>query len=226
MSQPFHCVEGIILRVIPYGDYDQILTLFTAEIGLIKLFFKGSRSKRRGLQGICIPLTGVQVVYKEKNSELFTCQEMALIEPYRFLRRELIHLEAACELLKIIDLTQLPCKPAPHLYALLLYFLARLPECSDPSVLTNSFRLKLLKYEGMLSFPLECATCQEEIACIAYQDRSDSYCEAHRMPGTQRLEMEDIKLLDHLTNCQSFSGLIDLSLSPEFKYKIAQLTAT
>src|SRR5437016_2934336 len=102
LQQPFQCVEGIILKVIPFGDYDQILSLFTAEAGLIKLIFKGSRSRRRGLQGVCIPLTVVQVVYKEKNSELFSCHEMTLVEPYRFLRTDLAQLQAACDMLNAI----------------------------------------------------------------------------------------------------------------------------
>lgn len=220
-QQVFQCIEGIILRVIPFGDYDQIFSLFTAESGLIKLFFKGSRSRRRGLQGICLPLTGVQVVYKEKNSELFSCHEMTLIEPYRFLRTHLPHLEAACDMLKAVDASQLPGKPAPHLYALLMYFLARIPDCGDPSLLPISFRLKLLRHDGLLGFPLECSICQEQLLSKAFQNQHESFCEVHRASGALQFDEEEIRLLEHLAVCQNFQELISVTLPIDFKCKLS-----
>ncbi len=218
-QQPFHCVEGIILKVIPFGDYDQILSLFTAETGLIKLFMKGSRSRKRGLQGICIPLTGVQVVYKEKNSELFSGHEMTLIESYRFLRSDLNHLNAACTMLNALESTQLPCKPAPQLYALLLYFLARIPDCADLAALTSSFRLKLLRHEGLIAFPLECLFCQAILKEKAFHFQGESFCEPHRTAGTIEFDEEEIRLLEHLATCQSFQGIATIVLSDQFKGK-------
>lgn len=223
-QQPFHRVEGIILKVIPFGDYDQILSLFTAEIGLVKLFIKGSRSRKRGLQGICIPLTGVEAIYKEKNSELFGCQEMTLIESYRFLRNDLNYLKAACDMLNAVESTQLPCKPAPQLYALLLYFLARIPDCTDLAALTASFRLKLLRHEGLITFPLECLFCQATLK-NAFHFQGETFCEAHRTAGTVEFEEEEVRLLEHLATCQSFQGIAETVLTEQFKSKFAYVFA-
>ena len=107
MSQVFQCTEGVILRVIPFRDYDQILSLFTSDAGLIKVIYKGSRSKRRRGQGLYMPLTQVEVIYCEKQGEIFSCHEMVCIESFTFLRKELVFLEVACDLLQVILTSQL-----------------------------------------------------------------------------------------------------------------------
>lgn len=226
MAHSFKSVEGIILRVIPFGDYDQIVSLFTEEVGVIKLFFKGCRSKRDGLPGVCMPLTYVQVVYRERQkSELVSCHEMTLVEPYRFLKQDLTHLETACELLKMVEATQLPGKPAPRLFALLLYFLARLPECVDPAVLVYSFRLKLLKHEGELAFPLSCSVCQVEITAPLYYVQEECFCSLHVQSGAFSLADDELRLIEHLATSQSFSSLATLMLSQELKGKISYFFA-
>jgi DNA repair protein RecO (recombination protein O) len=218
MSETFHRTEGIILRIFPFRDYDQILVLFTQDAGIIKLIYKGSRSKKRGVQGICMPLTRVEVVFKEKQSELFVCQEMALLDSYRSLRKQLAYLEAGCDLLQLLYTTQLVGKPAPQLYALLKFYLEKIPY-SHPELLTTSFRLKLLKHEGLITFPLQCGQCQEILLTEAYFHQGELFCHAHQIPGLFLQEIE-VDLLYALTECQRFQDLIQIPFLLDYKIKI------
>jgi DNA repair protein RecO (recombination protein O) len=43
--------EGIVLHTLSYRDYDQILTVFTREAGVIKLVMRGGLSPRRQGRG-------------------------------------------------------------------------------------------------------------------------------------------------------------------------------
>ena len=208
MPQSFQSTDGIILRVIPFRDYDQILTLFTQGAGMIKVIYKSSRSKRKGVQGLCIPLTRVEVIYQERNSEIFSCHEMALVDSYRTLRQKLTDLEVACDLLQIIAGSQLLGKAAPQLYSLLCFYLERIPQTPNPWVLAMSFRLKLLKHEGVIAFPLICSECGGILVKSAFVRETDWRCRDHQLPGSIFWEEEELQVIDRLTTCQNYRELI------------------
>ncbi|WP_068467159.1 DNA repair protein RecO [Candidatus Protochlamydia phocaeensis] len=220
MSESFQRTEGIILRTIPFRDYDQILVLFTQDAGLIKLLYKGSRSKKRGVQGICMPLTRVEVIFKEKKGEIFSCQEISLLDSYRPLRQQLSSLEAGCELLQVLYATQWVGKPSPQLYALLKYYLEKIPAIPYPAILTTSFRLKLLKHEGLLTFPLRCSHCQQPLVSQAYSYQSDLFCLQHHVPGSLYLQQKELDVLYKLMDCKTFQDLTQVLLPADFKAKM------
>lgn len=143
-----HRTEGVILQSLDFQDYHQILTVFTRDEGLVKLITKRSYGKRQGT--FTTPLTQAEFIYKAGNAEIFKCQEVSIIHQHLGLRQNLVTLEAACEILKAILLTQLLHATAPQLYALLVLYLTRMPLFEDPHAITASFRLKLLKHEGLL----------------------------------------------------------------------------
>lgn len=152
MVKEVQTTEGVILRTFPFRDHHQILTLFTPDQGLIKLIYKGS-GKKKGLQTRPIALSRVEVCYKEnRNSELLSCEDIHLLESFQSLRTELARLEAACDLLHVLYTSQLVGRPSSLLYQLLIFYLTKLPQASDPWVISSSFRLKILHYEGYLSF--------------------------------------------------------------------------
>lgn len=136
--------EGITLHMIPFKNSDQIITLFSPE-GVLKLFCHRGKSKQR-----FTPLMKVEAVYKDSGNELFPCQEISLLNSYQALRNNLTHLQVACDLLKTINASQFLGKPAPLLYQLLTFYLDKIPLIENPFVLSASFKLKVLKHEGLL----------------------------------------------------------------------------
>ncbi|MBA2369031.1 MAG: DNA repair protein RecO [Candidatus Protochlamydia sp.] len=211
MSSEFQTAEGILLKVIPFQDYDQILVYFTLQAGLIKVLFRGSRSKKRGLLGLCIPLTRAEVIYKEKRGEIYSGCDIALLDSYRSLRNNLDHLNAACELLQILYQTQWVGKPAPLLFALLISYLDKIPFSTHPQQFTASFRLKVLKHEGFASFPIVCSDCQSHLETKAYYSQGEFYCSLHK-PQNFCL-MQDPSLLYRLAECRSIRDLMGIEVS-------------
>lgn len=219
MSQNFQHTEGIILRTIPFRDYDQIITLFTPHVGILKVLYKGGRSQRRGAQGSCLPLTQVEVVYREKKGEIFACQEITLMNSFAFLRKELPHLQAACELLQVVLASQLTGKAAPALYALLCFYLEKIPCTLNPWTLTTSFRLKLLRYEGLIAFPFVCSECQQLLHTVAYTCESEAWCMDHRPRESQIWEPRELEQIYRLTICQSYREISKENISLELQKK-------
>ncbi len=196
MTIELKCTEGIILRTTRFRDHDQILTLFTLDQGILKLFYKGVKKKRQA-RGLYMPLTHVEIIYKEKTSEIFACENILLLQSYLSLREQLCRLEASCDFLQALQLSQCIGKAAPQLYHLLIYYLGKLPSVLDPWVLATSFRLKILKHEGLLAFiPLS---------------------------KTGRFNEEELKLVEHLALCRSYNQLAQQILPLGFKLKVKSL---
>lgn len=220
MSQVFQATEGIILRVIPFRDYDQILSLFTADAGLIKVLTKGSRSKRRERQGSFMPLTQVEVIYCEKKGEIFGCHEMVCIESFSTLRKELLFLEVACDLLHTISVSQFMGKASPQLYALLLFYLKKIPQTAYPWILAASFRLKLLKHDGLTIFPFICYECQQPLEKEAFIQECQSWCSYHQPKGSQVCESLELQMLYRLATSQSYQEISSCNISPHLQNQI------
>lgn len=193
MSEEIKSIEGVILRSMSYRDYDQILTLFTPDQGILKFIYKGNKRKRAA-RGSLNPLTRVEITYKEGRGDLYPCEEIILVDSYLSLRKQLASLEAACDLLAAVSFSQWVGKTAPPIYHLLTFYLAKMPLVQDPWVLAASFRLKILKYEGVL-------------------DPNLSLDEPFFDEGDQGL-------LKELTNCRHFQVLIEKKLPEGFAAKV------
>src|SRR5690606_26590959 len=93
--------EGIILNTLKFKDYDQILTLFCKEEGLIKLFVKGAYRNKEGRGTLTAPLIQAEFLYIKQKSQLYLCKDLSVINFHRQLRERLQNLNAACEIAKI-----------------------------------------------------------------------------------------------------------------------------
>lgn len=221
MSVAFHQTEGIILQVVPFQDRNQILTVFTHHSGILKLFYKASRSKQGEIQGLWAPLTFVEIIYKEKDCELLPCHEITLIDSNHCLREELIFLDVAASLLKTVRLSQAIGKPAPLVYQLIRYYMSKICKVPDPWALAISFQLKILSHEGLIALPFSCQVCQTPISSDAYTHYSHWLCSSHKSLESTPWTESEILLAYHLANCRHFHEIMIASISPELKNKVS-----
>lgn len=215
--------EGIVVNAIPFKNYDCILTLFTPLEGVIKLFVRGAySSKRGGGSGITTPLSVVEVVYTKGRGDLCSCEEVAVINHHLPLRRNLGMLEAACEMLQVISTTQQPGKAAPDLYQLLLMYLNKLPQVIFPLAISSSFKLKLLRYEGMLAFLSHCSVCAE-LLNEAWIHENEAYCYSHMPAAALSLTRGEREAVEVLSFCRDFGLLANMNVSGLLVKKISHL---
>lgn len=143
--------EGLVLRSIDFRDRQKILTLFTPTMGMISLIVKGINRKKSHLLTLTSPFTRGEYLFRISRSDLYTFQDGTPLATNNSLRENLNHIEAAILLSKALLKSQMPEKPAPALYKLTTTYLEHLPTFDDPTPLTASFLLKLLKHEGHLA---------------------------------------------------------------------------
>ena len=219
MSHTFQTTEGLILRVIPFKDYDQILVLFT-EKGLIKVIEKGGRSKSRGKKGLCTPLTQVELIYSERRGEIFCCHEIHCLDSFTILRQELLFLEVASDFLQALLTSQLPGKEAPQLYALLLFYLKKIPLTASPWILATSFRLKLLKHDGLSVFPFICFECGSTLEQEAFVREADCGCILHQPQASRVWVVADLQKMYQLATCQNYRELNGCDISQQLQNQV------
>lgn len=211
--------EGVILKVIPFGDHDQIISLFTRDAGIIKVMGCGKKNGRA--KELYSPLMVAEVAYVEKSSEIYRSSDFAIIDYHHELRKSLKHLKAGCDLIQAIAYTQQIGSHASALYHLLRYFLNKIPSLSNPDPIPSSFRLKLLLHEGVFTVPLVCGMCGKHLDKAAFLNGSEWYCEDHRGFRNVEFSSEDIDLLYLLTCSQSFQTIASCPLSSLLIKKIA-----
>jgi len=142
--------EGIILRVIPFKETHRIVTLFSQEAGIISLLAKKISTPEK--LALLSPFSRIEVIYRKGHSELFSFKDGTLLSHHLFLREKWDYMENAGKMAQAILQSQLPGKPAPLLYSLLISCLKQLPYFEQPSTLLLIFYLKLLTHEGHISW--------------------------------------------------------------------------
>ena len=212
--------EGLVLQMVPFRNYDQILTVFTESEGISKFLYKGAFSSKQGKGSATSTLVRAEFFFTRGKGELFLCREAGLIDSNLHLRRDFPVLEAACDLAQALLASQIAAKPARELYALLLHYLAKLPQAKDPTAVSGSFRLKILRYEGLLNLAEECAKCQERGLAIA---EGECYCKRHAPPYATALNAIEKDILMKLAFTRHFPELAVLSLPNGLYLKIKEL---
>ena len=215
--------EGVVLHTINFRDYDQILSVFSPELGIEKFFVKGShRPSRKGSAPSL--LTHCEFVYRQGKGNFLLCDEFSILDHYLGLRKDFATLQAACNLLRLIQDSQLPGKPAPSLYKLLLKYLEGLRNLSDPKMLTASFHLKLMRHEGILHLAAICQTCQQPLSSL-YFSEGECFCSIHSPKDALHFSSEETSLLYQLTYCRTLKELAFLSFPSELEKKIGLIRA-
>lgn len=185
-------VEGIVLKSLEYKERHRIITLFTLEAGIMSLIVKGL--------GLTSPFCQAEYLYLKGKSDLYRFQDGTLVDAHLELRNELKTLQAAGEMAQAVLRSQMPGKPAPQLYSLLISCLKQLPSFADPSSLIAAFHLKLLSHEGV----------------IAWEESS-------QIPVF--LSQPEWISLKELASCRSFEKLRQLTVSKDLNTKIQNISA-
>lgn len=214
--------EGLILKSIPYRELDQILKIFTLDRGLISVIVKWGRSKKKGAAGALVPLTRVEVIYAEGKGDLHRCHEISPIHQYSELRTSYHLLEQACEMANAISRSQWVERPAEQLYQLAVLYLSKMSKAKDPAAIAASFKLKVLRHEGLLHFQESCQICKESATDYALST-GEVFCKRHAPADALHFNELEWPLISQLALAKTFSELKELKLPSGFNNKIEQL---
>lgn len=212
-------MEGIVVQVAPFQEVDALYTVYTPSLGLVKLVHNFALTSSGRKKGVLSPLNQAEFVYRKTSSELLTCKEFTILEPHTKLRENLIWMEAGGHLLQVVRQTQPFGKSSPKLYQLLLAYLDNIPKVDDPKILIASFKLKVLRYEGLIAFDNRCCLCDKLLDEMDY-DLGQFYCAEHAPQEGLHFNVEESQIVFVLALTRSLSDLKLLLLDATLEAKI------
>ena len=200
-------IQGFCLSAKPIAEHDQLLTIFTAELGLLRIYARGIlRPQKKAWQLLARPASVSELQLTRGRSDLWNLADGQLLYYPDGMNHSWDQLQGILSMIRTILDTQWLGKPAPELMELLLACTQQLANSYHPSLLAL-FYLKLLTYEGHFPFSLHCSACGEACTENLHLDgQADVLCRAHAPPDALIISMhthEVWKIGSHLRSFQA-----------------------
>lgn len=151
-------VEAIVLRVIPYGEKDRILTIYTRRFGKLSAIAKGSRNPLTRLAPATQLFTHAHYFLAQgKTFEVIT--QVRIIETFERLRRD-VNLMAACAQCCEMLMKSIPDgEPDSEMFDDLLSALRIANSGAGSETLLAAFISRLLMHVGYMPELSRCVRC-------------------------------------------------------------------
>ena len=162
--------RGLVLRITEYKETDRILTVLTAEDGLLTLKARGVRSNRSKLKGACQLLTYAEFTVNEARGFRFISEATA-IEMFAGLRNDIVLLALSSYFAQLAEVLSQEDAASPALLSLILNALYALSKLQKPPRLVKAateLRLAAIAgYQPELSGCCVCGSPEPDRFCIA-----------------------------------------------------------
>ena len=150
--------EGIIIRSIPYGESNSIVTLYTREVGKVTAMARGAKKPRSRLASITQLFTFGSFLIR-KGRGMGTLEQGEQINALRFIREDLEATAYASYIVEIIDRLTEDNEQLYGVYDLLHEALHAINEKFDPEAISLFVEWKMLPIGGIHPILHECANC-------------------------------------------------------------------
>jgi DNA repair protein RecO (recombination protein O) len=149
-----------VVRVVPYGEADAVVTLFTEAVGKVPAMARGARKSKRRFAAALEPMHTIQVTLEERpGAELLGLREAVVSRPRTHLLNDLDRLNAAGKALRWARGGSPNRTREPEVWGELESLLDRLDDADDqlpPSTHLAASGLRLLRHFG---YGLELDAC-------------------------------------------------------------------
>ena len=151
--------RGLVLRTTEYKETDRILTVLSADHGLLTMKARGVRSNRSKLKGACQLLTYAEFTVGEAHG-FSSITEATAIEMFPELRTDIVLLSLASYFAQLAEVLSQEDAASPALLPLILnalYALAKLKK--PPRLVKAATELRLAALAGYLPELSGCCVC-------------------------------------------------------------------
>lgn len=171
--------EAVVLKTLNHGDTSKIITLYSREVGRLKLIAKGVRSPKSKAAGLFQPTRYLQVIYYAKpNSGLQLFKSGELIDGFFGLEEDFDRLTLAQVMVELLDRSVEDEESHPRLFQLLVDSLSRLSSRNTSSAEVYwYFHTHLLRELGFRPHVDHCSVCRGSMETGASLGRGTSQLE-------------------------------------------------
>ena len=198
---PLYKPPAIILRSIPYGEADKIVTLYTRDCGKIKGFAKGAKRSRKRFGNSLEICSYINASFFEKeNADLVRLNHCDLIRSFAGLREDIHKLAWASYFIELVNEMTAERIKNIALFNLLIFSLEAIDLGALKEEIQRIFEVRLLSRLGYQPRLDHCPKCQRGLAGdqFFFSVRGGGIlcpvCAAH-LPGLVPLSLGTIKTL-------------------------------
>jgi DNA repair protein RecO (recombination protein O) len=152
-------VEGIVLRVVDYGESDRIVTLLTRERGKVGAFARGARASRRRFAGLLEPFTLLGAELTDRRGDLLGLESASALRAHGGIRSDLARIAVAGYATELAGALVRDAEPHPELYELLAALLSALDTAPAHPAALRAYELGALAAAGYMPRLDSCARC-------------------------------------------------------------------
>lgn len=151
--------EALVLRHVDYAEADRIVSLLTPDYGLQKGFAKAARRSRKRFGAALEPFSQVVVHWRGGRGQLWSLQEMELLNSRTGLRTDLHRLALASYAVELAEQLLEEGQPHPQIYELICAFLDFLDQGGSTDSARLLLELRLVYLLGYIPHLLHCSEC-------------------------------------------------------------------
>ena len=232
MTRPrIYKTEAVVLRQIPLGEADRILTLYTPDMGKVRAVAKGVRRPKSRLGGHLELLNHVSVSLSHGRN-LDVVSEVQVIQSFKGLREDLQRVSRAIYVAELVDGFSAEQSSNYALYQLLLGALAWLERSGHSDLTLRSFEMRLLDESGYRPELYRCVDCRRTLepgdhlfSCT----NGGVQCPACRVTSSEAmtpLSLNAMKVLRFLQREGENARVARLKVSPRALSEIERLLRT
>lgn len=169
-------IKGIIIREVPFGEADKILTILSKEHGLITVSAKNARRPRNNMLFSTSALIYGEFEITGNELSRYYLNQVTIIESFAKLRDDIILLTYCAHIMDVVMDALRDSSSSLDIYTLLMYTLITLgKENKDKDLIVHTFEIKLLALIGFLPVLNECVLCNKPVSNEAFSSIIFSY---------------------------------------------------
>ena len=222
--------EALVLKSVPLGEADLLVTLFSRETGKVRAVAKGARRSTARLVGHLEPLTVTRLALSRGRS-LDVINQAETLENFTPLKTNLTAVTRGLQVAELVDGFGSEASPNEPLYQLALATLAAIGQAPDDELPLLHFQLHLLAVSGLMPELQNCVECRREIEPDHHRYSADGggvFCPdcTPDQAGLRPLSLRALKVLRLLVRTH-VADLPALTLDPTLTQELkAILTGT
>ena len=162
---PLHKTPAVVLRSMPYGESDQIVTLYTLAFGKIKGIAKGAKRSRKRFGNtleICSYITAT--FFEKETLDLVRLSHCELVRSFEGLRGNIAKLAWASYLIELVNALTAERIKNRGLFRLLIVFLNLIDRGNLKEEIQRVFEVRLLSLLGYQPQFNHCTRCQKGLS--------------------------------------------------------------
>lgn len=160
---PFFRTEAIVIRSLPYGESDRILTFFTRDFGKLKGMAKGARRSKKRFQNTLSLFTYLRLIFFEREGMgLVRVEGADVLQGFPKIRENLKKIYYANYYLELVNEMSGEREPNREAFDLLFSFLSNLESEEPKEEWLRMFEARILSLFGYRPHLHRCALCQRD----------------------------------------------------------------